>query len=69
MKGRAITLEEYERMLAATMAVVTDVGRRRKDDKLPEEKSDRPNWNGRLPNPGNGSNAGSGCLGSGSPKP
>jgi len=26
-------------MLAATMAVVTDVGRRRKDDKLPEEKT------------------------------
>ncbi len=37
-KGRAICLEEFERMLSATLPVVTDVGRRRKSDKLTAEE-------------------------------
>ena len=37
-KGRAICLEEFERMLAATSLVATEAGRRRKDAKLSEEE-------------------------------
>jgi integrase len=37
-KGRAICMEEFERMLAATPLVATEAGRRRKDAKLSEDE-------------------------------